>query len=256
MNFLNLLKILLNFQKKIDAKILPSLGLFYKDDFEIFIKKADVEDIIDYEHNYVKDNLGIIISKIKKIVEKNTIFSHGYKFKDLKSIDIIFVFLEIVKFTKGQSIKVIYFDDEKRKDDIIEFSNTYFNYFKLEDEIKKYYDEKSKCFVMDDYKYTLPSIGVEISLTNFLIYKSDHPDAHKYKDLFYDFTYFLSDKNEVSFEEIENLIQVFNYDIDNTELKKVKKIVSIFAPIQRYSLIKNGKVIEINSKLDLEKIWK
>jgi len=46
MNLVNLLKGLLNLQKKIDIKILPSQGLFYKDDFEITIKKADVEDII------------------------------------------------------------------------------------------------------------------------------------------------------------------------------------------------------------------
>ena len=122
--------------------------------------------------------------------------------------------------------------------------------------IKKYYDKELKCFTIDGYKYSLPSIGIESSLTNFLIYKSNHPDAHLYKDYFYDFTYFLSDKNELAFSEIENLIQVFNYDLDRNELKKVKKIVSIFSPIQKYSLIKDGKVIDINSKIDLEKIWK
>ena len=38
MNLLNLVKNLLNLQKKIDKKELPSQGLFYKDDFEIIIK--------------------------------------------------------------------------------------------------------------------------------------------------------------------------------------------------------------------------
>ena len=70
MNLVNLLKGLLNLQKKIDIKILPSQGLFYKDDFEITIKKADVEDIIEYEYNYIKDDLGSVIFKLKKVVEK------------------------------------------------------------------------------------------------------------------------------------------------------------------------------------------
>ena len=40
------------------------------------------------------------------------------------------------------------------------------------------------------------------------------------------------------------------------ERKKVKDIVKMFQPIQTYSLRKDGRVIDINSKIDLEKIWK
>ena len=98
MNLVNLLKGLLNLQKKVDIKSLPSQGLFYNDDFEIVIKKADVGDIIEYEHDYIKDDLGLVITKLKKVVEKNAIFSTGYSFNNLKSIDIVFLFLEIVKF--------------------------------------------------------------------------------------------------------------------------------------------------------------
>jgi hypothetical protein len=110
--------------------------------------------------------------------------------------------------------------------------------------------------MVDDYKYTLPSIGVENCLTSFLIHKANQPNAIVYHTYYYDFTHFLDDKNFITFKEIENLIQVFNFDIEDTELKKVKKIVKIFSPLQKYSLIKNGKVIDINSKIDLEKIWK
>ena len=59
MNLVNLLKGLLNLQKKIDIKTLPSQGLFYKDDFEITIKKADVEDIIDGKYNLEVSSAGI-----------------------------------------------------------------------------------------------------------------------------------------------------------------------------------------------------
>jgi hypothetical protein len=129
MNLVNLLKGLLNLQKKVDIKSLPSQGLFYNNDFEIIIKKADVGDIIEYEHDYIKDDLGLVITKLKKIVEKNTTFSSGYNFNDIKSIDVVFIFLEIVRFTKGKAVNLTYFDDELGEEKIIEFSSNYFNYF-------------------------------------------------------------------------------------------------------------------------------
>jgi hypothetical protein len=256
MSLIGLVKNLLNLQKKLDPCILPSQGLFYKNDFEIWIKKADVEDIVEYEYNYIKDNLGVIIHKVKSLVEKNIILSYGYSFDDIKSIDIIFLFLEIVKFTKGESIKLSYVDKETGHESIIEFGHRNFNYFNISDDIMKYFDEVNKQFIIDGYKYSLPSIGVENSLTNFLISKSDSIDANKYNNYFYDFTYFLGDKTQLSFDEIDNLIQIFNYDIDKAELSKINEIMKTFMPIQSYSLTKDGNVIEISSKIDLEKIWK
>ena len=87
MKLINLFKKLLKIQKKLDIDKLPSRGLFYKDDFEIYIKKVDVQDIIEYEHKYDSDDLGTVIYKLKAIVEKNAIFSEGYSFIDIKSID-------------------------------------------------------------------------------------------------------------------------------------------------------------------------
>lgn len=256
MNLVNLLKGLLNLQKKIDVKLLPSQGLFYPEDFEITIKKADVEDVIEYEHNYIKDDLGSIINKLKKIVEKNSIFSTGYEFNDLKSIDIIFLFLEIVKFTKGKSINLTYFDDELGKENAIEFSPNHFNYFKPNDLIISKYDTDSKQFVIDDFKFSLPSIGVENCITNYLISKSDEQDAVKYNDYNYDFIFFLGNKRSITFNEIDNLIQIFNYDIEVEDRKKIRSIVKMFNPIQKYSLKRGNKIIDMNSKIDLEKIWK
>ena len=79
---------------------------FYKNDLQIFIKKADKKDISEYENEFKKDNLGIIIGKVKSVVEKNIILPNGYLFEDLKSIDIVFLFLEIVKLTKNKSINI------------------------------------------------------------------------------------------------------------------------------------------------------
>lgn len=256
MNLINLVRGLLNLRKKLDVKILPSQGLFYKDNFEIFIKKADSDDIKEYEYNYMRNDLMSVIVKLKKVVEKNCTFSSGYFFSDIKSIDVIFIFLEIVKLTKGKSITLSYFNDEVGKDDFIEFNSNHFNYFNLTNDIMKYYDNQNKLFDISGYKFTLPSIGVENCITNFLISMSNHPDAMRYNEYSYDFTFFLSDKKLINFSEIENLIGIFNFDIDDAEKKKIKKIVKLFQPIQKYSLRKGNRVIDLNSKINLEEIWK
>jgi len=55
----------------IDIKKLPTQGFFYPKDFEIKLKKAKIEDIIDYEYNFKPDNILEIIEIIKKVVRKN-----------------------------------------------------------------------------------------------------------------------------------------------------------------------------------------
>ena len=241
---------------KIDTKILPSQGLFYKPDFEINIKKASNEDILDYEKNYVKDDVGTVIYLIKKIVEKNIKLSGSYIYEDIKSIDVIFIFLEIVKITKGKPINLMYFDKETDKEGKIEFGSKYFNYFQFTDKLLDKYSNEDRSFTINGYKYTLPSIGVENALTNFLIIKSSEEDAFNYNNYTYDFTYFVGDKNTLKFKEIENLIQIFNFDMEKDEMRKMKEVIKTFLPLQRYSLKKDGRVVEMNSKINLEKIWK
>jgi hypothetical protein len=252
----NLVAGLLNHNKKIDIATLPSQGIFYEDDFEIKIKKASVDDIIEYEFNFKKDDIGSIIQKVKKVVQNNTILSKNYDFEDIKSIDVIFIFLEIVKFTKKLPIIINYYDEELEGEFSIEFDKKTFNYFFISSEMMKYYDKENKCFFIYGYKFSLPTIGVENCLTNYLIYKSSDKNAEKFQKYSYDFNYFLSQKKYLSFQEIENLIQIFNYELEKEEKLKIKDILDKFLPLQKYSLIKNGKVIDINSKLDLDNIWK
>jgi len=242
-------------KRAINIQQLPSQGLFYKNDFKITIKKASKKDIEEYEKNYVKDDIGVIIYYIKKIVKKNTTITSPYKYDDIKSIDIIFIFLEIVKLTKGKAINFVYYNKDTDLEDRIEFDSKYFNYFQI-GKLINYYDYEEKCFVVNGYKYSLPSVGVENSLTNFLIIKSNEPDCEIYNEFFYEFTHFLGDKNYLKFSEIENLLEVFNYDLDKYEMQKVKDIIKMFSPIQRYSLKKGDRIVEMTSKINLEKIWR
>lgn len=256
MSLSNIIKGILNLQKKINLTELPSQGLFYKDDFELSIKKANIEDIIEYEYNYEKDDLGLVITRIKKIVEKGAILSKNYSFSDIKSIDVVFLFLEIVKFTNGNPVLLTYFNDIKGYEESISFDASNFNYFKLNKNIMSKYDSESKEFIIDGFRYSAPSIGAENCLTQFLISKSNDPNAIKYNNYSYDFLYFLGHKKNITFDEIENLIQIFNFDIQDNELKSIKKITKELSVISRYSLIRDSKIIDVSAKIDLQKIWK
>jgi len=243
-------------KKKVEIKNLPSQGLFYKDDFNISIKRVNIKEITEYENNYDRENLGLVLGRLKKIVENNIIIPNEYSFKHIKSIDVIFIFLEIVRFTKDKPVQLEYFNDEIGTIDKIDFDEKSFNYCRLSEEIMSDWDSNQKCFVINGYKFSLPSIGIENSLTNFLINKSYDEDSNNYNDYSYNFTYFLGEKDFLTFEEIENLIQIFNFDIEDEEVEKIDNLVKRFIPLQRYSLIKDNKVIEMSSKINLQEIWK
>jgi len=256
MSLLSVIKSILNLTKNIDIKKLPSQGIFYKDDFEISIKKADMEDIIEYEYKYDPEDISIVINRLKKIVEKNTILSSRYTFNDIKSIDIVFLFLEIVKFTNNKNIELLFYNDTLGKEELIIFDVKTFNYFKLNKEIIKSYDDVNKEFIINGYKYSVPCIGVENSLTNFLISKSFNPNSSNYNDYSYDFLYFLGHKSNLTYDEIENLVQIFNYDMNRTDRIKIKKIVNMMSFVGKYSLIKDRQIIDVTAKIDLSTIWK
>ncbi len=241
---------------KIEVSALPSQGFFYDGGFELSIKKARPEDIAEYESGYDPEDLGMVLSKLKKIVMDNVILPEGYTFGHIKSIDVVFIFLEIVSFTKQSPISLEYYNDEIGTIDKIPFGKSSFNYFSIEKDLLEKYVKEEKCFCINGYKFTLPSIGIENSLTNYLISKSSDPGAEKFSEYSYNFTYFLGNKEFVTFDEIENLIEIFNSDMDEEETAKVEEAVETFLPMQRYSLVKNNRVIEMSSKINLREIWK
>lgn len=240
---------------KLDIKKLPTQGYFYPQDFEVKITKAKIEDIIEYEFNFKSDDVLSIIELIKIFVQKNVEFSKGYKFEDLKSVDIIFIFLEIVKFTNNKPIKISYFDSGSQKITEINFNEKLFNYFNFSD-FWENYNIDFKSFDFDGYKFSMPSIGVENSVTNFLLRRINSEKASYYNDQSYDFLFFLGDKNYLSDKEIENLITIFNEDIDDTEKENIKSIISKFNNLIGYSIRVDNKIIDLKSNLDLENIWK
>jgi hypothetical protein len=244
---------LLNHSKKLNLKTLPSQGIFYKDDFEIRIKKASLEDIIEYDQTFDKENIYLVVESLKKIISKNVILSKGYTIDDIKSVDTVFLFLEIVKFTQNKKINIDYFDEESQKNEIIEFSSKNFNYFNFGE-----YERVPETaeILIDGYRFSMPSIGVENCLTHFLLKKIKLNQKSEWDTYSYDFIFFTGNKGTLTFEEMENLVTIFNYDLDSKEQDKISKITNKFMKIVGYNLKKGGRIIEIKSKIDLEKIWK
>ncbi len=249
MNISNLIKSLLNIHKKIDLKKLPSQGLFYPNDFELEIKKASIDDITEYEYQFTED-LGTIIHKLKKIVQNNTILPNKFTFEDIKSMDLIFIFIEIVKFTNNKPFYL--YDQFKNK---IEFSDKNFNYFD-QNLIMDFYSPKEKNIQIDGFKYTIPTAGIENCISNFIISKSFTSESKKYEAYSYDFIYFVGQKRFMSNDEMENLVQIFNYDMDDNDKEKVRKIVHDFSFLAGYSLVKDSQIIGLSSNLDLQSVWK
>lgn len=249
MNLSLIIKSIFNVNKKIETSILPSQGLFYPNGLEIWIKKASIDDVTEYEYKF-EDNLGVAISKLKKIVKNNTIVSNGFVFEDIKNMDIIFIFIEIVKFTNN---KPFYLHDPLKNK--IEFSEKTFNYFDKK-YIEKIYNPEEKNIQIEGFKYTIPTIGIENCISSHIISKSYTPESKLYEEYSYDFIYFLGQKNHISSNEIENLIQIFNHDMEESEKEKIKKIVQDLSFLSGYSLVKDSQIIGLSFNINLESVWR
>ena len=249
MNISDIIYGLLNQTKKVDIKKLPSQGFFYPENFQIKIKKVKPESIEEYKKNFDRDDFLSMIMCLREITKKHLILNKNYTYEDIKSIDLIYLFIELVKFTNNKEVFITIDDSTK-----IPFNENYFNYFNYESKIK-FYDPVKKSFNIDDYSFSIPSIGIEDSITTFLMNKSDNDDFKKYQSYAYDFIYFLGDKNTLKSDEIENLLEIFNNDIEDKEKVKIKNIINQFEKNIRYSLKYKGKSIELSSKIDFVNIW-
>lgn len=240
--------------KKIDVKNLPTQGYFYPKDFTVSIRKASFEDTLEYNFNYVKDkngvpNLGVILFEVYKIVKKNTDFGK-YTFEDVKCNDVLFIFFEIVKYTMNKDILVPY-SEFFGLDTFIKFTSNNFNYFDFES-LGYDYDEDTREFLCDGYRASIPSIGVQNCLVDYVYQKEVNGEDTK---LNYDFLFFLGGKNYLSNKEIDNLVDIFNEDLDEKELDKVRNIVTKMALAIPNTLKMGNVVVNVDLKVDFENLF-
>jgi len=255
MELIELIKSLVHNTKTLDIEQFPSRGLFYPDDFSVKIKRADQEKIIEYESNFQDKDLFSIINSIKKIVDDHTIWSSEYNFKHLKVIDLVWVFLEIVKFTTGKKIHIPYFDQDNSLVKEVEINTENFNYFNF-DKYKKDYNSTEKNFYLDGYRFSLPSIGVETDLIKFLNSKTAKKNWKNLSEMNYNFIFFLGTRDSLTKKEIENLLTIFNEDIPASEIEKINQIIVEFSKSIKYTLKIGKKIVDLQSKLELKDIFK
>ena len=241
--------------KKIEVKELPTQGFFYKNDFLMEIRKASYEDIIEYNFNYFKDedgyaNIGIILYEIYKIVKRNTKFSNNYTFEDIKSNDILYIFFEIVKYTMDKDV-LVPFDELFGVQTYAKFTNKTYNYFDYKT-LGFDYNEETKEFLHSGYSVSMPSIGVQNCLVDYVYEKELAKENTK---LNYDFLFFLGNKNYLSDDEIDNLITIFNYDLDDKEIRVIRDIVYKMASAVPNTLKMGNKIISVDTNVDFENLF-
>lgn len=252
MDLLNFFKI--NKRKKINIKNLPSQGLFYADDFEIYITKLDKDYINEYKTKLDVTSLQKLLKRITRVIIDHTSFNNEYTYRNIVSIDLFFIFLEIVKYTTNKPIIINHYDDENDIDVRLEFNEENFNYFKPTEEMSKSYNYGKKCFELNGYMISPPTTGVEEDLTELLNSISSLPGSEIYNDYNYNFIYVLGNKTSINVKEIKNLIQIFNNDITKEEEEKLKDAVSKITSIQKYEIKYNNIKLSLSS-IDLFKIF-
>ncbi len=232
--------------KSLNLTQLPSQGYFYPKDFWVKIKKAELQDIMEYNHFFDYENPILIIELIKQVVKNNIYVSSKYSFSDIRAIDIVYVFMEIVKLTKDK--KIFLNGDTK-----IEISATTFNYFIPSNKYK--YNIEEKCFEYRGFKFRFPSIGVEESIFRFSSINANY-NILKWDEHNYDFSYFLPlEQNHLKYNEIENLLTVFEDDLNEDSKQVVDEILNYFKPMLKYSLKINNEVILLDQRVSLRTIW-
>jgi len=233
--------------KRIDIKDLPTQGFFYQEDFTLSIRRASFDDILLYNFNYIKDDISSILQETKRIIKNNIILGENYEYNDIKSNDLLYIFFEIVKFTMNRDILVPYkdiFDNIS----YVPFESKYFNYFNY-DSLGCEYDRETREFTKDGYKFSLPSVGVENCVLDYIFSVDEDIDRN------YDFLFFLGNKKYLSNDEVDNLVTIFTDDLDDNEKGKIKQIIKLIYPAISYTLKWNNKIINLDLKIDFETLF-
>lgn len=238
----------------LDPKNLPSQGYFYHNDFWIRIKKAEIEDIIEYTHYFNAENPLLTIELIKEVVKRNCFVAKGYEFEYVRAIDIVYIFLEIVKITKSKKLFIVEENPISGIEYSIEISADNFNYFIPSNKFQ--YNKEELCFEYKGFKFRFPSIGVEESIFKFTSNVAYNQETEWMSDDYnYDFSYFLGDKIVLTIDEVKNLLTIFKDDISEYDKATISEIIEYFRPMFKYSLKWENRVIPLDQRVGLKNIW-
>lgn len=161
---------------------LPSSGRFYPTDVVVKIRAAKVAEIRHFstmdENNLldIDDKLNAIVESCTRVTSK----SHRVSFKDLCEEDRFILILAIrdLTFPEPENKLKVDWSNSKGKSHEVEIKREYFEYFDIPAEIEKYYDEKSRAFLIRTKTYgeimmKPPSIGVMREITTYIKERRD-----------------------------------------------------------------------------------
>lgn len=234
--------------ESVNLNELPSRGLFYADGLTISIKQAEQEDIDKYNSRYIEGDFMSIFMGIKWVVSHNVKLPKEYTFENIVSIDVLYLFLEIVKLTKNKDIYIT------TEGEVLRFCTDNFNYFEFTENYLKNFNKENKEFIYDGFKYSLPTVGAESSISRFLYNMSQQNRLSEFAESSYDFLYFLGGKTGLSDDEIENLIIIFNDELSVKDKNTITSIIEEFKPVSKYSLKSTKGVVPFEG-IDLKTIW-
>ena len=161
----------------INVTHLPSAGMFYPEDIQISIRSAKVSEIrhfssideqnvfdVDEKLNYILENCTRVTSQKKRL-----------SYKDLCEEDRFFVILSIrdLTFPEAESKLAVSHVDKKGNKHEIEIKKEYFDYFKIPENLDKYYDGDRKSFMIETKSFGTiemrpPTIGVMQKMTAYI----------------------------------------------------------------------------------------
>ena len=133
----------------------------------------------------------------------------------------------------------------------IKFNNENFNYFDY-NSLGFEYNEDTREFMSDGYRASIPSIGVQNCLVDYVYQKEVDGENTK---LNYDFLFFLGNKNYLSESEMDNLITIFNEDLEEKELDKIRNIVTKLAMAIPNTLKMGNVIVNVDLKVDFENLF-
>ena len=156
---------------------LPSAGLFYPEGTQISIRSAKVSEIRHFstidENNVldVDEKLNAIVESCTKVTNETKLLSY----RDLCEEDRFYLILSIRDLTFPEpesSLKVDHLDKKGKKHEIPVVKEN-FQYFKIPEELDKYYNKDSRSFQIETKSFGTismkpPTIGVMQKITGYI----------------------------------------------------------------------------------------
>jgi hypothetical protein len=203
---------------KVDLKKLPSQGYFYPKDLEIWITIPSEAQIQQYNQTIHANEVGAIL----QLTLNNVHVNEGHTIQEIRSIDLTPLFLLIVKATTKKEIKgELNYRGETQSIKITPDSLALFDFGPYADNI---IDGEIH---INGWRFSPPTIGAEHSFAENLEKLGKAEEV----DYLPDFLFFLGNKTYLTEQETDNLFDLFEGDLPDSDYAEVCNIVDTFTEL-------------------------